>query len=73
MAGERVAVYKDDRGAVSACSAVCTLMGCVVGWNSAERSWDCPCHGSRFNYDGRVTQGPANEDLEPKELKAEVD
>ncbi|HEX8291258.1 MAG TPA: FAD-dependent oxidoreductase [Pyrinomonadaceae bacterium] len=71
--GERVAVYKDDRGAVSACSAACTHMGCVVHWNSAERSWDCPCHGSRFNYDGKVIQGPANEDLEPKELRAKAD
>jgi Rieske Fe-S protein len=66
--GDRVAVYKDDRGAVSACSAVCTHMGCVVHWNSAEKSWDCPCHGSRFRYDGKVIQGPANEDLEAKEL-----
>jgi len=70
--GERVAVYKDERGSVSACSAICTHMGCVVHWNSAERSWDCPCHGSRFNHDGRVIQGPANEDLEPKQLKTEA-
>ena len=68
-----VAVYKDERGAVSACSAVCTHMGCVVHWNSAERSWDSPCHGSRFNYDGKVVQGPANEDLEPKRLEPEAD
>ena len=66
--GEKVAVYMDDRGATYACSAVCTHMGCVVRWNSAEKSWDCPCHGSRFNYDGKVIQGPANKDLEPKEL-----
>jgi hypothetical protein len=38
------------------------------GWNSAERSWDCLCHGSRFRYDGKVIQGPANEDLEPREI-----
>ena len=69
--GERVAVFKDERGRVSACSAVCTHMGCVVHWNSAERSWDCPCHGSRFDHDGRVIQGPANEDLEPKQLGTE--
>jgi glycine/D-amino acid oxidase-like deaminating enzyme/nitrite reductase/ring-hydroxylating ferredoxin subunit len=71
--GERVAVYKDERDTVYACSAACTHMGCVVHWNSAERSWDCPCHGSRFNYDGRVIQGPANEDLEPRRLSAEAD
>jgi glycine/D-amino acid oxidase-like deaminating enzyme/nitrite reductase/ring-hydroxylating ferredoxin subunit len=66
--GERVALYKDDSGNAHACSAVCTHMGCLVRWNSAERSWDCPCHGSRFRYDGKVVQGPANKDLEPREL-----
>ncbi|HEX8138936.1 MAG TPA: FAD-dependent oxidoreductase [Pyrinomonadaceae bacterium] len=70
--GERVALYKDEGGAVYACSPVCTHMGCIVHWNSAERSWDCPCHGSRFNYDGQVVQGPANKDLERVDLnKAE--
>ncbi|HEV2707288.1 MAG TPA: FAD-dependent oxidoreductase [Pyrinomonadaceae bacterium] len=69
--GEHVAVYKDDSENLYACSAVCTHMGCIVHWNSAERSWDCPCHGSRFNYDGKVIQGPANKDLEPKQLSAE--
>jgi Rieske Fe-S protein len=43
-------------------------MGCLVRWNSAERSWDCPCHGSRFRYDGKVIQGPANKHLEPKKI-----
>ena len=66
--GEKVAVYKDERGDVHACSAVCTHMGCLVRWNSAERSWDCPCHGSRFDHRGKVIQGPANEDLEPTSL-----
>ncbi|HEX8098080.1 MAG TPA: Rieske 2Fe-2S domain-containing protein [Pyrinomonadaceae bacterium] len=68
MEGRRVALYKDDGGNAHACSAVCTHMGCLVRWNSAERSWDCPCHGSRFRYDGKVIQGPANKDLEPREL-----
>jgi glycine/D-amino acid oxidase-like deaminating enzyme/nitrite reductase/ring-hydroxylating ferredoxin subunit len=67
--GERVAIYKDDDGRVFSCSAVCTHMGCIVHWNGAEKSWDCPCHGSRFNYDGQVIQGPANKDLEPKPLR----
>jgi glycine/D-amino acid oxidase-like deaminating enzyme/nitrite reductase/ring-hydroxylating ferredoxin subunit len=71
--GERVAVYKDDAGKVFSCSAVCTHMGCIVHWNSAEKSWDCPCHGSRFNYDGKVVQGPANRDLESRQLEAESD
>ncbi|HYG12232.1 MAG TPA: FAD-dependent oxidoreductase [Pyrinomonadaceae bacterium] len=69
--GERVAIYKDDGGKVYSCSAVCTHMGCIVHWNSAEKSWDCPCHGSRFNYDGKVIQGPANRNLESKPLDAE--
>ncbi|HEY0005392.1 MAG TPA: FAD-dependent oxidoreductase [Pyrinomonadaceae bacterium] len=71
--GERVALYKDDDGHLFACSAVCTHMGCLVHWNGAERSWDCPCHGSRFNYDGQVIQGPANKDLKPKQLRTEDD
>jgi glycine/D-amino acid oxidase-like deaminating enzyme/nitrite reductase/ring-hydroxylating ferredoxin subunit len=61
--GEKVAVCKLDDGSVHSVSAICTHMGCVVSWNRAERSWDCPCHGSRFNYDGTVIQGPANKDL----------
>ncbi|HVF51740.1 MAG TPA: FAD-dependent oxidoreductase [Pyrinomonadaceae bacterium] len=70
--GEHVAVYRDEQGAVHACSAVCTHMGCIVHWNSAEKSWDCPCHGSRFNYDGDVIQGPANEPLEKKQLNEQA-
>jgi Rieske Fe-S protein len=69
--GEKVAVYKDEQGQVFSCSAVCTHMGCIVHWNGAEKSWDCPCHGSRFNYDGKVIQGPANSDLESKQLNSE--
>jgi len=57
--GRQVAVSKDDEGTVSAVSARCTHLGCIVAWNDAERSWDCPCHGSRFATDGSVLQGPA--------------
>ena len=64
---KKVAVYRDRDGAVHARSAVCPHLGCVVAWNSAERTWDCPCHGSRFDRYGRVITGPANADLEPAE------
>ncbi|HET9252779.1 MAG TPA: FAD-dependent oxidoreductase [Candidatus Eisenbacteria bacterium] len=64
---KKVAVYRDREGAVHARSAVCPHLGCVVSWNSAERTWDCPCHGSRFDRYGRVITGPANVDLEPTE------
>jgi glycine/D-amino acid oxidase-like deaminating enzyme/nitrite reductase/ring-hydroxylating ferredoxin subunit len=66
--GEKVAAYRDDEGALVAVSARCTHLGCQVNWNSAERSWDCPCHGSRFAPDGRVLQGPAVHALERKPL-----
>ncbi|MFB6179029.1 MAG: FAD-dependent oxidoreductase [Halorientalis sp.] len=59
-----VGVYRDDDGEIHAVSAVCTHLGCVVNWNDAERSWDCPCHGSRFGIDGHVIDTPAIADLE---------
>ncbi|HVE68821.1 MAG TPA: FAD-dependent oxidoreductase [Solirubrobacteraceae bacterium] len=57
--GRQVAVARDPDGTVHAVSARCTHLGCIVNWNPAERSWDCPCHGSRFAPDGQVLQGPA--------------
>lgn len=68
--GDRVAVYRDAEGALHAVSAVCTHRGCVVEWNAAETSWDCPCHGSRFDYDGHVLQGPAQRELDAKQVEA---
>lgn len=62
-----VAAYRDETGVLHRVSAVCTHLGCVVRWNTAEKSWDCPCHGSRFEPDGRVIQGPATENLEPRD------
>ncbi|MET0340964.1 MAG: FAD-dependent oxidoreductase [Polyangiales bacterium] len=59
----RVALYVDERGVEHACSAVCPHLGGLVSWNRAERSWDCPCHGSRFDPYGRVLTGPAKRDL----------
>ena len=64
----QAAVHRDEHGALHALSARCTHLGCIVRWNGAERSWDCPCHGSRFGTDGRVLQGPAVAPLEPREL-----
>jgi glycine/D-amino acid oxidase-like deaminating enzyme/nitrite reductase/ring-hydroxylating ferredoxin subunit len=55
----KVAVYRDESGELHERSAHCTHLGCVVAWNGAERTWDCPCHGSRFDVDGSVVHGPA--------------
>ncbi len=61
----KVAVYKAPDGAVREMSAVCTHLKCIVHWNPTEKSWDCPCHGSRFSCDGKVVMGPATLDLPP--------
>ncbi|MGW0823071.1 FAD-dependent oxidoreductase [Streptomyces sp. NPDC002845] len=66
--GERVAVHRDDDGHLNALSARCTHLGCLVAFNSAERAWECPCHGSRFDVDGKVIQGPATRPLEQREM-----
>jgi glycine/D-amino acid oxidase-like deaminating enzyme/nitrite reductase/ring-hydroxylating ferredoxin subunit len=68
--GETLAIYHDEDGTFHALAPDCTHMGCRVAWNDAERSWDCPCHGSRFAPDGRVIHGPANKGLERKEIYA---
>lgn len=68
----KVAVYKDEAGAVHERSAICRHLGCVVGWNTLESTWDCPCHGSRYDAYGHVIQGPANSDL-PEVDSAEED
>jgi glycine/D-amino acid oxidase-like deaminating enzyme/nitrite reductase/ring-hydroxylating ferredoxin subunit len=68
ISGEKVAVHRDEQGAAHAVSAVCTHLGCIVAWNDAERTWDCPCHGSRFEIDGTVLQGPAVAELEARDL-----
>ncbi len=64
----KLAVYRDERGELHGCSPVCPHMGCDVAWNGAERTWDCPCHGSRFSADGQVINGPAISDLSPRPL-----
>lgn len=62
--GHKAAVCRKQNGEVSALSALCTHMKCVVHWNTAEKTWDCPCHGSRFDPDGQVIEGPALQPLE---------
>jgi glycine/D-amino acid oxidase-like deaminating enzyme/nitrite reductase/ring-hydroxylating ferredoxin subunit len=57
--GDKVAAFRDDDGTLHALSPVCTHVGCLVGFNRAERTWDCPCHGSRFTLAGEVLEGPA--------------
>jgi glycine/D-amino acid oxidase-like deaminating enzyme/nitrite reductase/ring-hydroxylating ferredoxin subunit len=65
------AVHRDAEGALHAVSARCTHLGCIVRWNAGEATWDCPCHGSRFEPDGTVLTGPATQALEPREPPAE--
>lgn len=65
--GQRLACYRDEQGTLTKLSATCTHMGCFVSWNSAERTWDCPCHGSRFLPTGEVLAGPAESALEPSQ------
>lgn len=58
------AVHRDSDGVLHVVDAKCTHLGCTVAWNAFERSWDCPCHGSRFDVDGAVLEGPATQNLE---------
>jgi Rieske Fe-S protein len=58
-----IAGYRDEHGAMHELSAACNHLGCMVHWNAAEKTWDCPCHGSRFDKYGKVINGPANRDL----------
>jgi Rieske Fe-S protein len=72
LAGEKTAVFRDDQGLLHAVSPVCTHMGCLVGFNTAEKTWDCPCHGSRFDKDGKILNGPAAMPLESRKSEAVV-
>lgn len=65
---ERVAISRDMAGNLHSVSAVCSHLGCIVAWNNGEQSWDCPCHGSRFDQTGNVLHGPAVNELEQKSL-----
>lgn len=68
IGGVKIAVSRDEQGELQAVSAVCPHLGCSVQWNDVEKSWDCPCHGSRFSRDGQVLNGPALAPLAPMDL-----
>jgi glycine/D-amino acid oxidase-like deaminating enzyme/nitrite reductase/ring-hydroxylating ferredoxin subunit len=65
---KKIAVYREDDGLVHAMSAACVHLGCIVTWNAAEKTWDCPCHGSRFDCFGSPINGPANKNLPAEEI-----
>ena len=67
--GHKIALYKDEEGQLHALHSACTHIKCHVAWNAAEKTWDCPCHGSRFSYDGTVFNAPARKDLEPVRIE----
>ena len=68
----KIALYKDEAGALHAVNPVCTHLKCEVKWNAAERSWDCPCHGARYGCDGEVLTGPADQGLAPVQIMSSV-
>ena len=67
--GQLVAAFRDTEGTITTLSPTCTHMGCRVGWNAAEKTWDCPCHGSRFTSTGEVLAGPAERPLERVDIE----
>ena len=68
---KKLALYRDPAGQLHTLSATCPHLGCIVHWNSGEKTWDCPCHGSRFHALGDVVNGPANKALAKAELESE--
>jgi glycine/D-amino acid oxidase-like deaminating enzyme/nitrite reductase/ring-hydroxylating ferredoxin subunit len=70
--GKRAGAYRDTEGALHVVDTTCTHMGCEVDWNEAERTWDCPCHGSRFSYQGEVIEGPAKKSLGKVEYSPKI-
>jgi glycine/D-amino acid oxidase-like deaminating enzyme/nitrite reductase/ring-hydroxylating ferredoxin subunit len=73
LKGKRVAAYRDLNGKVTVLSPTCTHLGCIVRWNSADGTWDCPCHGSRFRATGEVFSGPAESALLPLDWPKETE
>lgn len=70
--GHKVGVYKDEEGKVFTVSTKCRHLGCQVEWNPDEKSWDCPCHGSRYDYKGELIDNPAQEDLEKESIDNQI-
>lgn len=62
--GQKVGIYKDANGKIFAVKPICTHLGCLLSWNSLDKTWDCPCHGSRFDYMGHQLYNPAIRDLD---------
>lgn len=69
--GQKTGAYRDEKGTLHLVDTTCTHLGCELTWNSAEKSWDCPCHGSRFSYEGAVMEGPALKPLKKIKSKEE--
>ncbi|AFY65788.1 FAD-dependent oxidoreductase [Geitlerinema sp. PCC 7407] len=70
--GDRIAASRDEQGNLHTVSPICPHLACLVSWNNAEQSWDCPCHGSRFSCDGKILEGPAVEGLAPKSVEVKA-
>ena len=69
--GQKIGVYKSAEGQIYPIKPICTHLGCLLNWNQIDKTWDCPCHGSRFDYLGKNISDPAFEDLERIEIDRE--
>jgi len=69
---KEIAAYRDEEGRLYTLSPICRHLACTVNWNNAERTWDCPCHGSRYGYDGTVFHGPALKNLRERDIEEEM-
>jgi Rieske Fe-S protein len=67
--GKRAGAYRDEDGTLHVVDTTCTHMGCELEWNNGDRTWDCPCHGSRFSIHGDVVEGPAKKPIKKLELE----
>ena len=65
--GDKVGVYKNTQGEIFKVKPICQHLGCELSWNNLDKTWDCPCHGSRYNYKGELIYGPSVKNLEKYE------